>query len=81
MGYRLHEDGRCCVCKTQTDIFCDHCLRYICSEHRYERDIERTFKKFVFCKDCEKANKKPLNPKRTHGNPSIQDSFTESIGY
>jgi len=81
MGYLTHVDGRCYVCNKHTDIFCDHCSRYICDEHRYEREIERTFKKFVFCKDCEKENKKPLRPKRTQGNPSITDSFTESIGY
>lgn len=81
MGYLTHVDGRCYVCNEHTDIFCDHCSRYICPEHRVERDIERTFKKFVFCNDCEKEKKQPIKPKRTHGNPELQEGFTDQRGY
>lgn len=81
MGYLTHVDGRCYVCNTHTDIFCDHCSRYICEEHRMERPIERTFKNFVFCKDCEKQKKQPVRPKRTFGNPELQEGFTDQRGY
>jgi len=36
---------------------------YICKEHMHARKIPNTYKKFFFCKDCYKKNKKPVNPK------------------
>ncbi len=64
MGFRLHYDGRCCVCKTHCVYFCDHCGRYVCDEHWVKKPIPNTFKKFLFCPDCAKKNKKVVTPKR-----------------
>ncbi len=59
----MHVDGKCKECKAHTDMFCDHCGMYICKEHMHARKIPNTYKKFFFCKDCYKKNKKPVNPK------------------
>ena len=76
MGYLTHVDGRCYKCKTHTDIFCDFCRKYICPQHRIDRD-----KRTVFCEKCEHEGKPPLHSKRTRGNPEFTDDFTASKGY
>lgn len=71
MGFHYHWDGRCYICKSHTDTFCDHCGRYICEDHQKRKSISHTFKKFIFCPECAKKNKKAINPKTKVCNPQI----------
>lgn len=75
MGYRYQQDGLCYVCEVQTEYYCDHCMKYVCGEHRKDVEIAASpqlnlSKHFIFCDECHKKGKtKAIDPYRHIRNP------------
>jgi hypothetical protein len=64
MGTRYIEQGLCYKCKKITHDYCDSCFVFICEEHRFFKSPKHGKKTFIFCEECFKKNKKPIDPER-----------------
>ena len=71
MGYRFFIDGNCRKCGRNAVYFCDSCQLYFCEDHLIKVKIPDSPKFFVFCEDCYKKEKKPIDPHRLHRNPTF----------
>lgn len=73
MGYVFQKDGECYMCGAHSEFFCDHCLRYICDDHKKKKKLKAGKKTLTMCPDCYKKGKNVVKPYRRYANAAYSD--------